>query len=563
MEILLFIFPLLSYLLFQFFSQKIKTGNLYAFNYLLCTLNFSLSIYIFIKILNLNTDLPLFFFKILKVENLLIDWYLRFDLFVSSLIVLITFIGLLLTVYLTNLSKNHSTNFKINSYLSLSIFSVLVLITSNNLFQFFLGWYLVIISFYLIYNIFKNRVDNSNNFFENRVSDLCFFLSLYFIYTFSKSINFDVIFKSYKTIENNTIILNYTFNNFEIIIFILFFSFLLRFRQFYISNSSYDLLSLNTSSYSLLLYVLYIPIGLYFILRFLSLTHLSLHYSNIILLLGLIFTLIFSILLFQSYKLNRLILYIASSQFCVLLIGIGLKLYNAVLFHFFISIITLLILSLSFGIISSKLNNEQDIRKMGNLIIKCPFTFLFILIGFVSLLGIPYFSGFYSHQLFLSQLSLINKESYFFIITYCFYYTFVMSYISFKIILIVFLGENNCNIHLFNKIKEGSYYLKFILFILSFFIIFLGWYLNNLFTGNFGENLWRLVLIEDISFSINNNFDKNEELLKTRNIVCYIGIVLAFLNYFIFPKLGNNLRLKNNKLFRYYLKSFTSYDFNR
>ena len=275
METLLFIFPLLSCFLFQFFSQKIKTGNLYALNYFLCTLNFSLSIYIFIKILNLNTDLPLFFFTLIKVDNLLIDWSLRFDLFVSSLIVLITFIGLLLTVYSTNLSKNQSTNFKINSYLSLSIFSVLVLITSNNLIQFFLGWYLVIISSYLIYNIFKNKVDNSNIFFENRVSDLCFFLSLYFIYTFSKSINFDVIFKSYETIENNTTILNYTFSNFEIIIFILFFSFLLRFRQFYISNSSYDLLNLNTSSYSLLLYGLYIPIGLYFILRFLSLTHLS------------------------------------------------------------------------------------------------------------------------------------------------------------------------------------------------------------------------------------------------------------------------------------------------
>ena len=293
------------------------------------------------------------------------------------------------------------------------------------------------------------------------------FLSLYFIYTFSKSINFDVIFKSYETIENNTTILNYTFSNFEIIIFILFFSFLLRFRQFYISNSSYDLLNLNTSSYSLLLYGLYVPIGLYFILRFLSLTHLSSNYSNIILLLGLIFTLIFSILLIRSYKLNKLILYIASSQFCILLIGIGLKLYNVVIFSFFTSITSLLILSLCFGIISSKLNNEQDIRKMGNLIIKCPFTFLFILIGFVSLLGIPYFSGFYSHQLFLSQLSIIKEENYFFIFTYCFYYTFGMSYISFKIILIVFLGENNCNIHLYNKIEEGSYYLNFILFVLS------------------------------------------------------------------------------------------------
>ena len=563
MEILLFIFPLLSFLLFQFFSNKVKALYLYLSNSILHILAFSLSLYIYNKILNLNTDLPLFFITLIKSDNLLLDWSLRFDLFVSSLIVLITFIGLLLTGYSTNLSKNHSINFKINHFLSLSILSVLVLVTSNNLIQFFLGWYLVIISSYLIYNIFKNKVDNSNIFFENRVSDLCFFLSLYFIYTFSKSINFDVIFKSYETIENNTTILSYTFSNFEIIIFILFFSFLLRFRQFYISNSSYDLLNLNTSSYSLLFYGLYIPTGLYFILRFLSLTHLSLNYSNIILLLGLIFTLIFSILLFQSYKLNKLILYIASSQFCILLIGFGLKIYNAVLFHFFTSIITLLILSLSFGIVSSKLNNEQDIRKMGNLIIKCPFTFLFILIGFVSLLGIPYFSGFYSHQLFLSQLSIINKESYFFIFTYCFYYTFIMSYISFKIILIVFLGENNCNIHLYNKIKEGSYYLKFILFILSFLIIFLGWYLNNLFTGNFGENLWRLVLVEDISFSINNNFHKNEELLKTRNIVCYIGIFLAFLNYFIFPKLGNNLRLKNNKLFRYYLKSFTSYDFNR
>ena len=28
-------------------------------------------------------------------------------------------------------------------------------------------------------------------------------------------------------------------------------------------------------------------------------------------------------------------------------------------------------------------------------------------------------------------------------------------------------------------------------------------------------------------------------------------------------KLGDNLKLKNNKLFKYYLKSFTSYDFNR
>ena len=183
MEILLFIFPLLSLLLFQFFSKKFKAVYIYLINALLHSLAFSLSLYIYIKILKLNTDLPMFFLTILKFDNLLIEWSLRFDLFVSSLIVLITFIGLVLTGYSANLSKNNSTNFKISNFLSLSIFSVLVLVTSNNLIQFFLGWYLVIISTYLISNIFENKVDNSKIFFENRVSDLCFFLSLYFIYT--------------------------------------------------------------------------------------------------------------------------------------------------------------------------------------------------------------------------------------------------------------------------------------------------------------------------------------------------------------------------------------------
>ena len=179
------------------------------------------------------------------------------------------------------------------------------------------------------------------------------------------------------------------------------------------------------------------------------------------------------------------------------------------------------------------------------------------------MLGIPFFSGFYSNKLIFFQFSLINIESYFLLSIYCYFYTFVVSYISFKIILIVFLGQNNCNIHLYNKIGEGSYYLKLILFILFFITIFSGWYLNNLFSGNFGENLWRLALVGDINFSINHNLDNNRWFFETRYIVSYFGIFLAFLNYFIIPKLGNNLKLQNNKLFKYYLKSFTSYDFNR
>jgi len=566
MEIFLFIFPLISFFIFQFQKLKIKADILYGLNIFFMLLTFVLSIYIFIKILNFNNNDPLYLYPIIKLDDLFLDWSLRFDLFVSSLIVFITFIVLLLSIYSINFPENYMTNVKINSLSSFSIFSVMLLLTSNNLIQFFIGWYLLILSSYLLSNISENKnriIDNSNIFFQNRISDLCFFLSLYFIYTFSNSTNFDVIFKS-NGFENNISILNKDFSNFNIAIFILFFSFLLRCRQFYISNSKYDLLNINTSSYSLILYGLYLPVGLYFILRFLILTQSSLDYLNVLLILGSTLTFIFSIFLIRSYSLKKLTIYIASAQFGILLILVSLKLYSAVVFYFFISTISLVILSLSFGIISSKLNNEQDIRKMGYLIIKCPSIFLFILIGFVSLLGIPYFSGFYSNQLIFFQSSLIIEENYTLIFTYCVFYTFIISYVSFKIILIVFLGENNCNIHLYNKIEEGSYYLKFIIFVLSVFVIFLGWYFNNLFSGNFGVNLWRSVLVADTNFSINHDYNNNNQFLfEVRYIICYFGIFLAFLNYLIIPKLGNNLKLNNNKLFKYYLKSFTSYNFNK
>ena len=563
MEILLFIFPLLSFLLYQFFSQKIKTVILHALNIFLLSLAFLLSLCIFMKILDLDKNLPLYFYILAKNNNFFIDWSLRFDLLVAFLIILVTFTGLLLTIYSINLFKSNSIDFKINSYLSLSIFSVLVLVTSNNLIQFFLAWYLVNLSSYLMSNTLENKFDNSNIFFQNRISDLCFFLSLYFLYSISNSTNFDVIFKSFQFVETNKIILNRNFSSFDILIFILFFSFLLRCRQFYISNSRYDLLNFNTISFSLVLFCLYLPVGIYFILRFLTLTQISFDYLNFLVLLGSFFTLIFSILLIQSYNIKKLIIYIVSAQFGILLIATGLKIYSAVVFNFFTSTMSLLILSLGFGVISSKLNNEQDIRKMGHLIIKCPSIFLFILIGIISLLGIPYFSGFYSNQLIFFHSSLIYEKSYFLFFIYCFIYTFIISYISFKIIIIVFLGQNNCNIHLYNKIEEGSYYLKFILFILSVFIVFSGWYLNNLFSGNFGENLWRLVLVGDTNFSINHNLENNKWLYKNRYIFSYLGIFLAFFNYFVIPKFGNSLKLKNNKVFKYYLKHFTSYDFNR
>ena len=116
MEIFIIIFPALSFLLFQFFKQKIRIEILYSINVLLYIFTFFLSVYIFFKILNLDSDLPLFFYPLIELDEYFINWSLRLDLFVSGLIVLITFIGFSLFIFSINQYQNHTINIKINSY---------------------------------------------------------------------------------------------------------------------------------------------------------------------------------------------------------------------------------------------------------------------------------------------------------------------------------------------------------------------------------------------------------------------------------------------------------------
>ena len=72
MEILIFIFPLLSFLIFQF-SDNIKNVKLlYILHTALMSSSFVLSIYLFLRLLDFENDLPLYYYPILKLEKLLI-----------------------------------------------------------------------------------------------------------------------------------------------------------------------------------------------------------------------------------------------------------------------------------------------------------------------------------------------------------------------------------------------------------------------------------------------------------------------------------------------------------
>ena len=77
MEILIFIFPLLSFLIFQFADYFKKVKLLYFLHTVLMSSSFVISIYLFLKLLDLGNDPPLYYYSILKLEKFLIIHLLR------------------------------------------------------------------------------------------------------------------------------------------------------------------------------------------------------------------------------------------------------------------------------------------------------------------------------------------------------------------------------------------------------------------------------------------------------------------------------------------------------
>ena len=231
---------------------------------------------------------------------------------------------------------------------------------------------------------------------------------------------------------------------------------------------------------------------------------------------------------------------------------VGVWVYNSALFYLLTSTLSLTMLFLCFAIIMIKLNGEHQINKMGSLLTKFPSTFLFILISSLSLIGVPFFSGFYSKTLIFSLILPFNEIFIFFLIMIYFCYIFLLSYTLFKNMLIVFLCQNNCNIHLYNKIDEKMFLTKTILFILAIFLIFSGWFLNNLFSSSNSEYLWNLALNINENFSMEYEYETHNWFTKIVNIICISSLLLSVFNYVGIPKIGNYVKIKRNKLFKKY-----------
>jgi len=150
------------------------------------------------------------------------------------------------------------------------------------------------------------------------------------------------------------------------------------------------------------------------------------------------------------------------------------------------------LLFLGAGSVIHAVSDNQDFRKYGGLKAFLPLTYTIMLIASLSLVALPFMSGFYSKDFILESS---YGQFYFSSITVYFIATigamFTTLY-SVKVLYLTFLSNPNGPVVNYNNAHEGNIYMIIPLVILAVFSIFFGYITKDTFigigTGFFSDN---------------------------------------------------------------------------
>ena len=504
MYLLVVLLPLFSSLITGFYGRFLGFygSSLISIFSMLITFLFSLLIFFEIGLNNYTIFIDLFSWIV--SGDFFIKWNLLFDNVTAIMLVVVTFISLLVHIYSVDYMKLDPHFSRFVSFLSIFTFFMLVLVTSGNLLQLFLGWEGVGLASYLLINFWFTRLSANKAALKalivNRIGDLGILMAiLLLLIVFSGTLDFNIIFSLVPLINNFYLTyFNFNIHYLSAISFFLVLGAIGKSAQLGLHTWLPDAMEGPTPVSALIHAATMVTAGVFLIIRFSPLIEFSVSILNFLIIIG-SFTAFFAAFtgIFQN-DIKKVIAYSTCSQLGYMIFCCGMSCYNISLFHLFNHAFFKALLFLSAGSIIHAINNEQDMRRMGSLVSFLPLTYSLMLIGSLALIGFPFLSGFYSKDLILETANLHrnNNISYIYGSLACWLgtlSTFFTSFYSFRLIYLTFVNNNNLTRNLTYKVYESSNLTWIPLVLLAFSSLFIGYLCKEFFIG-IGVDTWNSVI---------------------------------------------------------------------
>ena len=500
MAVAVIFLPLISFLLCFLLGKQFNFRIYQIISTSLLFLCAFISWIIFIQHLGNKDTVIIHLLNWIRSGNFIVDWSIRLDTLTSVMFIVVTTVSACVHLYSIGYMENDQSKVRFMGYLSLFTFFMLMLVSSNNLLQMFFGWEGVGLASYLLIGFWHHK-DSANSaaikaFVVNRVGDFGYAIGIAGIFFIFGSISFDNIFEQVDLFKNHKIVfLSITFNTIDLLCFLLFIGAMGKSAQLGLHIWLPDAMEGPTPVSALIHAATMVTAGVFLVARMSPLFEFA-HFTNLFITFIGASTAIFaaSIALTQN-DIKRVIAYSTCSQLGYMFFAAGVGAYNASIFHLTTHAFFKALLFLSAGSVIHAMHHEQDMRKMGGLFKKIPFTAIMMWVGSLAIIGFPYFSGYYSKEsilenAFYSSNNLSNFAYIIGILT-----ALLTAFYSWRLLFLTFHGQNRSEKKTFQNVHESPYVMTIPLFILAIGSVFSGIFLSEYFIGYYKKDFWDGALV--------------------------------------------------------------------
>ena len=540
MAYLIIFSPLLGFLIAGLFGRKIGDLVSQVVTSSLVGLSAIISCYYLYLFISGSEALNFVIFNWISSGSLNLNWSIYIDALTAVMLVVVTVVSFLVHVYSIGYMSHDPDKPRFMGYLSLFTFAMLMLITSDNFLQLFFGWEGVGLASYLLIGFwFKKPSANAaaiKAFVVNRVGDFGLAIGIFLIYKYTGSLNFSEVFQSIPSLVDKKI--NFIGIEGNIITFICVFLFIGamgKSAQLFLHTWLPDAMEGPTPVSALIHAATMVTAGVFLVVRCSPIYEYSAISQTLIITVGASTAFFAATIGLVQNDIKKIIAYSTCSQLGYMFFAAGIGAYHIAIFHLFTHAFFKALLFLCAGSVIHSLHEEQDIRKMGGIYKKIPYTYAFMVIGTLAITGFPFLSGFYSKDAileaaFFSSNSMGSYATIIGVIT-----AILTSIYSWRLIYKTFHGNYRNENYAFEKVHESPLVILAPLFLLTLGAVFAGFLFKDIFIGIDHQVFW------NGSIFFKEKFVLQHPPYWFLYFTPVVGFLIIFIAYYLYVKNENIL----------------------
>ena len=507
----------------------------------------------------MHHDVRIALFPWITSGDLQVAWALRVDTLTAVMLVVVTTISSLVHVYSIGYMDEDPYRPRFFSYLSLFTFAMLMLVTSDNLVQLFFGWEGVGLMSYLLIGFWYQKPSANaaaiKAFVVNRVGDFGFGLGIFAIFMLIGSTDYETIFAGAPGLTGKTIdFFGWHADALTLTCLLLFMGAMGKSAQFLLHTWLPDAMEGPTPVSALIHAATMVTAGVFMVARLSPLFELAPNAQAFVMFIGATTAFFAATVGLVQNDIKRIVAYSTCSQLGYMFVAMGAGAYSVGMFHLFTHAFFKALLFLGSGSVIYATHHEQDIRNMGGLKDRIPFTYIVMVIGTLSLTGFPLTAGYFSKDAIIESAFAAHNP----FATYGFLMTVVAagltSFYSWRLIFKTFHGEPHDQEH-YEAAHEAPLWMLIPIGILAAGSILAGFPFKELFAGHGVEEFFRESLKMNPHI-IDEMHHIPESVAFLPTVMMALGFVVAWLFYIRRPYLPVELAKEQPLLYQFLLNKW-------